>query len=140
VWYQERARIVKEVTLIGKWNYENYTKAIVPLLFAIGTLLTGWVETGGLEKAEINNVITLLIVAAIVFLAPNQKMSREEGPLPNDPNLQQGDPGRHAKIRSNSVNYVDTTQTRVQPDAPIAEQDQPTTRVRKRRGPLKEGE
>lgn len=59
--------------MIGKWNYENYTKAIIPLLLAVGRFVQGWIESGQLERGELSDVVGLIIVAAIVFLAPNVK-------------------------------------------------------------------
>ncbi len=60
------------------WNYENYTKALVPLVLAAGRLLQGWVETGGLERGEVSDVIGLAVVALLVFLAPNVKRHRSK--------------------------------------------------------------
>lgn len=68
-----------------KYNYANYSKAIVPLVLALGRLLQGWVETGGLERSEISDVIGLAVVAVLVFLMPNRHPRGDDGETAEQP-------------------------------------------------------
>jgi hypothetical protein len=64
------------------WNYEQYTKAIVPLALGVGRFFQGWVESGALSRSELSDVIGLVVVAFLVFLVPNQKKVEEpEAPV-----------------------------------------------------------
>jgi hypothetical protein len=89
--------------MLGNWNYENYTKSIVPLILGVVALLQGLVETGGLEKAEINTVIYLVAAALIVFLAPNQKIAKGPEIVEGDPNRSQQILSQHAAVEPNAV-------------------------------------
>ncbi len=59
------------------WSYEQYTKAIIPLVLALGRFLQGWIESGNLERGELSDVVGLLILAVLIFLAPNQDTPKE---------------------------------------------------------------
>jgi hypothetical protein len=102
--------------MLKNWNYENYTKFFVPIILALVALLQGWVETGGLERAEVNTVIFLLATALLVFLAPNQKISKEDGTsIPADPNRSQTLLRKHAQTEAHEPEVASekpTTSTR----------------------------
>lgn len=122
--------------MIGNWNYENYVKAIVPLILAVVALLQGWVETGGLEKAELNTVIYLAAAALIVFLAPNIKIAKGSEVVEGDPNRsQQLLLQRSAQSRDErQAGQPNITQPNAVPQA-APQADQPTTRTRRRTPP-----
>ncbi len=64
------------------WNYEQYSKAVVPLVLAVGRFLQGWIESGILERGELADVVGLLILAVLIFLMPNRDTPKETKPRP----------------------------------------------------------
>ncbi len=61
-------------------SYEQYSKAIVPLVLAVGRFLQGWIESGILERGELADVVGLLILAVLIFLMPNRDTPKETKP------------------------------------------------------------
>lgn len=62
------------------YSYEQYSKAIVPLVLAVGRFLQGWIESGILERGELADVVGLLILAVLIFLMPNRDTPKETKP------------------------------------------------------------
>ena len=129
--------------MLGNWNYENYTKAIVPLVLAGASLLVGWVDAGELNRAELGNVIWLGAAALLVFIAPNVKMAKGSEVVEGDPNRSQNilrERSRKSAQEREAGQPNAVPQVRV--PRPLAEEvtkeeEKPTT-TRRRRTPPKE--
>jgi hypothetical protein len=65
------------------FTYEQYNKAIVPLVLALGAFLVGWIDSGVLNRGELADVVEYAVVALLVFLVPNIKRERKPKPPSN---------------------------------------------------------